>query len=481
MASFTVEELLLATGGHLLSGSRSRRSSRLSIDSRTAKHGEFFVAIKGQRFDGHAFVPSALKKGVMGALVHGDYRPSLARLRQRSAPVLIGVDDPVRAFQDLAGFHRRRFDIPVIAVSGSNGKTTTTQMIGSILQEEFRLLQTKENLNNHIGVPLTLLRLTRRHQAAVLEMGINQFGELTRLCGIARPMIGVLTNIGRAHLSGLKHLDGVARAKGELVASLPADGSIILNADDPYFPFLSSMAKGRVSSFGFAPHADIHIIWTRSHRSHLWTFALRRPGYRRPVVVRLPVPGGHNIANAAAASAVGFVMGVKPMSIRNGLARFRPMAMRTEIVQWNNVKILNDAYNANPSSMYVALEALSHMPGRGKRIAVLGDMLELGRAAKTAHEEIGALVANFGVDHLIVCGSMGVHVATGAVKAGMCRDHVEVTRDGPNTGYPMLIACLTACLSPGDMVLVKGSRAMRMERIVECWKQQFPMARTKAR
>jgi UDP-N-acetylmuramoyl-tripeptide--D-alanyl-D-alanine ligase len=315
----------------------------------------------------------------------------------------------------------------------------------------------------------------------VLEMGINQFGELTRLCGIARPTIGVLTNIGRTHLAGLKQLDGVASAKGELVASLPADGAAILNADDSYFPFLSSLAKGRVLSFGFSSHADVHITRLRPQRSLGWTFAVRRPGYRRPVAVRLLTPGRHNAANAAAAAAAGFVMGVKSTSIRNGLAQFRPMTMRTEIVEWNRVKIINDAYNANPTSMHVALEALSHMNGTGRRIAVLGDMLELGRAAKTAHQDIGALVAKLGIDDLIVCGSMGVHTAAGAVKAGMCREHVVVTRDDPDTGYPTLMACLVERLAPGDVVLVKGSRAMRMERIVECWMQQFPRGRRQAR
>jgi len=481
MALFTIEELLLATGGHLLSGSKSGRPSRLSIDSRTAKPGEFFVAIQGHRFDGHLFVPEALKKGVTGVLVRGDFKASLPRQRQRPAPIMIGVDDPIRAFQDLAGFHRRRFDIPVIAISGSNGKTTTTQMIGNILRQEFHLLQTKGNLNNHIGVPLTLLRLTRRHQLTVLEMGINQFGELTRLCSIARPTVGVLTNIGRTHLAGLKQLDGVARAKGELVASLPTNGSAILNADDGYFPFLSSLAKGPVLSFGFAPHADVHITRLRSQRSHAWTFTLRRPGYHRPVAVQLPAHGLHNVANAAAASAASFVMGVKSASIRNGLAQFRPMAMRTEIVQWNRVKILNDAYNANPTSMQVALETLSQMSGTRRRIAVLGDMLELGRMAKAAHEEIGVLVANLGIDDLIVCGALGTHTATGAIKAGMCRDHVVVTHDDPDTGYPTLLDCLVERLAPGDSVLVKGSRAMQMERIVDGWKQRFPRGRAQAR
>ena len=480
MARFTIEELLLATGGHLLSGSKSGPPSRLTIDSRTAKPGEFFVAIQGHRFDGHAFVPEALNKKVTGALVRGDYRPSRSRLRQRSAPVLIGVDDPIRAFQDLAGFHRRRFDIPVIAISGSNGKTTTTHMIGSILKEEFHVLQTKGNLNNHIGVPLTLLRLTRRHQVAVLEMGINHFGELTRLCDIARPTIGVLTNIGQTHLAGLKHLDGVARAKGELVASLPADGSAILNADDSYYPFLTSLAKGRLLSFGFASHADVRITRLRSQRSHAWTFTLRRPGYRRPVAVRLPTPGRHNVANVAAASAAGFAMGVSPTSIRTGIAQFSPMAMRTEIVNWKGVKFLNDSYNANPASVYVALEALSDMTGAGRRFAVLGDMLELGRAAKRAHGDIGASVAKFGIDDLIVCGPMGMHTATGAMKAGMDRDHVLVTRDDPDTGYPTLLAGLAERLLPGDAVLVKGSRGMRMERIIDGWKQLFPKGRTQA-
>ena len=481
MARFTIEELLVATGGELLSGSKTREASRLSIDSRTIKPREFFVAIQGQRFDGHAFVPEALKKGVAGVVVRRDFRASLPRRRQRPAPVLIGVDDPIRAFQDLAGFHRQRFDIPVIAVSGSNGKTTTTQMIVQILRQERCLLETQGNRNNHIGVPLTLLRLARRHQIAVLEMGINHFGELKRLCGIARPTVGVLTNIGYTHLTGLKHLDGVARAKGELVASLPHDGIAILNVDDAYFPFLSSLAKGRVVSFGLSSHADVHISRLRSTRSDACIFALRRPGFRRPIVVRLQTHGQHNVANAAAASAAGVVMGMKPASIRDGLANFRSIAMRTEVVRWQRVTFLNDTYNANPTSVQVALEALCQMRGMGRRIAVLGDMLELGRYANVAHRTIGALVAKLDIDVLVVCGSMGEQTAAGAIKAGMHRDRVVVTHDDPDTELPRLTAWLAEHLAPGDMVLVKASRVMRLERVVEAWKQQFARRRAHAR
>ena len=481
MAVFTVNELLSATGGCLLAGSPSVPASRLSIDSRTVKPGEFFVAIRGHQFDGHAFVAEAFRKGATGALVQRGHRSSFPRARRRPVPVVVGVDDTVRAFQDLAGFHRRRFAIPVIAISGSNGKTTTTQMIASILWQEFRLTQTQGNRNNHIGVPLMLLRLTRRHQVAVLEMGISQGGELTQLCRIARPTIGVLTNIGHAHLAGLKRLDGVARAKGELVASLPSDGIAVLNADDAYFPFLRSVANGRIVSFGFSTGADVRIHNLRPTRSHAWTFALHRPGYRRSVGVRLQALGRHNVINAAAASAVGFAMGVKPTAVRHGLANFHPVAMRMEIVEWNNVTMLNDTYNANPASMGVAIEALGDMHGKGRRIAVLGDMLELGRASKAAHENIGALVVRHRIHVLIVCGSMGMHVAAGAVRAGMCRDHIVVTCDAPGMGYPSVTACLADCLVAGDMVLVKGSRAMRMECIVEWWRQYSSRRRAKAR
>jgi len=470
MARFTVEELLIATGGRLLSASRtSRRAFSLSVDSRTASSGDFFVAIEGRSFDGHNFVSSVFKKGAAGALVRQGFRAS--RTMQRDS-VLIAVDDTVRAFQDIASFHRKRFDIPVVAVSGSNGKTTTTQMIATILRQEHSLLETKGNFNNHIGLPLTLLRLTHRHKMAVIEMGVNHFGELKQLCRIAKPTFGVLTNIGLAHLEGFKHIDGVAKAKGELISSLPANGTAILNADDEFFEFLSSLAKSKVVTFGFSPYAEVRATRMKADGFSGSTFSLCRPGFRRPMRLSLNVLGEHNVANAAAASAVGIAMGVKAISIRDGLKKFSPISMRTEIVEWGGVKFLNDTYNANPTSVKAALEALCRLRVSGKRIAVLGDMLELGKKSKAAHREVGMLVATLDVDELIVCGSMGPEIAMGALKAGMSKSIVFVT-DDKDTLYPILTACLAERVVSGDVVLVKGSRAMRLEGVLEWWKEQF--------
>jgi UDP-N-acetylmuramoyl-tripeptide--D-alanyl-D-alanine ligase len=426
---------------------------RVWTDSRTCRRGDLFVALPGVRFDGRHFVRAARKKGAVAAVVHGH------SISDIDVPVVY-VKDTLKAYQELAAAHRRRFTIPVVAVSGSNGKTTTKEMIGRVLSERFKILMTEANYNNHIGVPQTLLRLTARHQAAVVEMGISRLGEMSRLCEIAAPTHGVLTNIGPTHLSTLGTIQTVARAKGELVKSLPADGTAILNADDPYFKQLSSWANGIVLSFGFSSRAKVRALRVRSKNALTSNVSVKLPG-RRSFSINLRVAGRHNIENALAAVATGTALGVGVKRIQTGLARYRAGAMRSEVLRKRGVTILNDCYNANPSSVRAALEWLREMKGTGSSFAVLGEMLELGKREAVIHYQLGRRVAA-GADYLLTMGTLGADLAAGALAGGMRQDHVLLAKTHDELGMR-----LQELLRAGDVMLLKGSRAARMERVLE--------------
>jgi UDP-N-acetylmuramoyl-tripeptide--D-alanyl-D-alanine ligase len=458
---FSSGEIIDVTGGRLVSGSPRATVRRVWTDSRTARRGDLFVALAGDRFDGHRFVGDALSKGAVGALVRRGYTTTGAAAK-RAGMVLIEVDDPLRAYQDLARAHRRRFAIPLVAVSGSNGKTTTKEMIGGVVSERFDTLMTEGNLNNHIGVPQTLLRLTKRHEAAVIEMGISRLGEMTRLCEIAEPTHGVLTNIGPTHLATLGTVETVARAKGELLEALPQTGSAVLNADDVFFEELREKVRGRVVSFGFADRADVRALHVASEGASSSRVRVGVRGRSRPFSVRLAVTGRHNVANALAAVAAGFALGIGAGAIRTGLARYRPVAMRSEVRRWRGVTVLNDCYNANPASVRAALRWLSDLKGTGRTFAVLGDMLELGPEAEQAHRDLGRELAHHAADYVLTTGTLGAEIAAGALKEGMPADRVVTAPD-----QAALADRLRGLLRKGDVVLVKGSRGAAMERVVE--------------
>jgi len=473
MPLFTTDGIVTITGGAQAGDAPNLGIRRVWTDSRTVRRGDLFVALTGVRFDGHQFVADALQKGAVGAIVRrgfvGAGGASAGPHPARKAPgkaLLIEVEDPLCAFQELARAHRRRFGIPVVAVSGSNGKTTTKEMIGAILAEAYPTLKTGGNLNNHIGVPQTLLRLAARHEAAVIEMGISRLGEMARLCEIAEPTHGVLTNIGPTHLETLGDLRAVAQAKGEMLDRLPRDGTAILNADDAFFKDLAARVRGQVRSFGFSERADVRAL--QVERRGL-AFSLIRVGVRgraRPFSVTLGVAGAHNIANALAAVATGLALGVGESAIRAGLARFRPTAMRSQVRRWRGVTWLNDCYNANPSSMRAALRWLaefkSEVKGHGRAIAVLGDMLELGEGSVRIHRDLGEELARQGTDYLLTVGDLAAEIAAGARGAGMPADHVIVAQE-----HAALAERLKGILHAGDVVLLKGSRGVRMERVLE--------------
>ena len=470
MPLFTVEELREAISVKVLAGDPSptakRRIRHISTDSRTISNGDLFVALQGERFDGHEFVPAALAQGAVGAIVHDEYRlPEGKGVKaspgSRIGPFLFGVRDPLFAYQQLATRHRSRFDIPVVAVTGSNGKTTTKEMVASVLAQRWRTLKTEGNFNNRIGVPHTLFRLTVRHRAAVIEMGVDQQGQTTRLCEIARPTIGVITNIGPDHLEFFGSMEGSAQAKAELLDLLPPDGTAILNADDPYFDYLASRTQCRVVSFGLSGRADVRATNVESDARKGTSFHLLLPGKSRHTAVSIKVHGMHNVTNALAAAAVGLSLNFSGATIAQGLARFRPAAMRSQIVAHHGVQIINDCYNANPASMKAALELLAHWSPVRERVAVLGDMLELGRDSRRLHREVGQVLPSMSLSRLVACGELGRDIAEGARQAGMPNSSIVELPDAAAAAE-----WLRKTVRQGDVVLVKASRGMKMEQIV---------------
>ena len=430
----------------------------ISIDSRTVKEGELFIAIKGDRYDGHDFVPAALQRGAWGALVEQ------SALESKYATMgglqnVIPVEDTLFSLQEMSLIHRKKFTVPVIGITGSNGKTTTKEMLASIMLQKGPVLKNEGNLNNHIGVPLTILKMDSHHKSAIIEMGMSGLGEISTLARLAMPSVGVITNIAAAHLHFLGSTDTVAEAKGELLQTMRSDGTAVLNADDRYFTTLRKQYVGRVLSFGIEGSADVRANDIRQERD-LTDVTLHADG--RAVPVRLRTVGRHNVYNALAAAAAALATGLPLESVKFGLEEFRPVSMRSEIRELKGRTVLADYYNANPASMKAALETLASLKTGKRTIAVLGDMLELGESADEAHRTIGATAAKLSIDLVITVGPLSKHIAEGAAAAGMAR---EAVLDAGTTSRAA--ALLREHSRPGDTVLIKGSRGMKMEKVLE--------------
>jgi UDP-N-acetylmuramoyl-tripeptide--D-alanyl-D-alanine ligase len=426
----------------------------VSTDSRTIAAGELFVAIRGERFDGHDYVDDAFLQGAAAALVARDARIDAG------GRALLEVGDTLDAFQELAGWYRRQFDLKVVGVTGTNGKTTTKDMAAAVLETSMRTAKTAGNYNNHIGVPLTLFRLTREHGAAVVEIGMNHPGEITRLAGIARPQTAVITNVAEAHMETMGTLEAIAEAKGEILDALPSDGVAILNADDTMVMSQEHRAPFRVVTFGTAASADVRATGIEEADGRVRFEVVVAGG--KPVRVELPVPGAHNVSNALAAIAVGRALGVTVGEAARGLSSFEPSPMRMKVLTVGSWTVLNDAYNCNPGSLGAALRTLIDI-GRGRTTAAaLGDMLELGSRSETAHREVGAAAASLGVDYLFLFGREVEALRDGALDAGMDPERASVFED-----KAALARALGERLGDDAVLLVKGSRGMRMEEVVE--------------
>jgi UDP-N-acetylmuramoyl-tripeptide--D-alanyl-D-alanine ligase len=444
--------------GELLGRLEKMEIKGVSIDSRNIREGELFVALKGDRFDGHDFVPDAIRKGAWGALVDRaaleSRFPSLGGLKN-----ILPVEDTLYALQEMSSLHRKKFSIPVVGITGSNGKTTTKEMLAAILKRNGPVLKNEGNLNNHIGVPLTLMKLNAGHRAAVVEMGMSAAGEIDLLARLVSPTVGVITNIGPAHLEFFGSLDKVADAKGELLDNLKSGATAVLNADDLFFGRLKQKFSGRVVTFGIRNKADVQASQIRIERECV-DFTLSADGAAADV--RLQAVGTHNVYNALSAAAAAIAMGVPLDAVKYGLDVFSPIAGRSEIRELEGRTVLADYYNANPASMDAAITTLVSLAPRGQSIAVLGDMLELGTSGVEAHRAVGALAARSGVHIVITLGALAKHIGTGALAAGMPQDRVL---EAPT--HAEAARLLKKLSRPGDAVLIKGSRGMKMEKILE--------------
>jgi UDP-N-acetylmuramoyl-tripeptide--D-alanyl-D-alanine ligase len=451
---FTIAEIARATGGEII-GSDTGEVADVSTDSRTVATGELFVPLRGERFDGHDYIGAAYGRGVRVFIADKGWAESN---HIPEGATCITVADTLRGLGDLALFHRRRFPLPVVGVTGSNGKTTTKEMLAAILGQTGAGLKTAGNLNNLIGLPQMLLRLTGRERWAVLEMGMSEPGEIDRLAEIARPDVGVITNAYPAHLESMGSVAAVARAKGELFMRLPAGGWAVYNADDPLIA--SAPTPAGVVRLGFGLHgADITAVGIAGEGRRGVSFTLRLPTGEFRVVMR--AFGLHNVANALAAAAAATALGIGGEAIRAGLAAFAPVDKRFNLEELDGVILVDDSYNANPASMEAALTTLAGIKEEGRAIAVLGDMLELGPGTAEAHRALGRRAASC-VDRLYLLGELAGVTAEGALEGGLPAACVVVAES-----HEDIVADLAGRLEKGDCVLVKGSRGMRMEVVAE--------------
>lgn len=460
MMQWRVDDIVQATGGRLLFGDEAQTFNSVGIDSRQLDPGMLFVAICGLNHDGHAFIEQVVSQGVCGIVVQSDHSAALDQeVLINSGIACVAVKDTTRALGALAAYQRDRHKIPVVAITGSNGKTTTRQMTALVMRQGYNTLATQGNLNNEIGLPLTLFHLADEHQAAVVELGMNHMGEIDRLGAICQPTIGVITNVGPAHLEFLGSLEGVAQAKGELLAHIHSQGHAVLNLDDPLVAAMAHRAKCKVLFFGMA--ADAQIRAEAIQESGRGTcFELCLPAEK--VTVQLQTTGRFMVSNALAAAASGHLAGLKAAQIKTGLETFRPVKGRLSIKELpNGVHVIDDTYNANPASMAAALDALAAMKGDGRAFAVVGDMLELGSQAGELHRQVGQKAAQVGIYKLYAHGEYGESVLTGARDRGITGSHLVAGRKTD------IAEDLIQHLQAGDWVFVKGSRGMAMEKVVD--------------
>jgi UDP-N-acetylmuramoyl-tripeptide--D-alanyl-D-alanine ligase len=456
----TLEEVLKVTGGNLIQGGGNTLFQGVSTDSRTVAEGDLFIALKGPRFDGHHYALEALKKKAGGVLVEEDEAGDIRWDGDRSKAV-IAVKDTLSALGDIARDWRRKQGIPVVALTGSNGKTTTKEMIAACLETTFPVLKTKGNLNNLIGVPLTLLALTEKERVVVLEMGMNVPGEIRRLTEIAEPDVGLITNIQKVHLEGLGSLERLKEEKGELFRRMRRDGTILVNQDDPRVVELANDYPGQKITFGTEHPAEVMAKEVRLRGAEGTSFTLILEG--EAMEIHLPLLGKHFVPNALSAVAVGCLFGVEVQQIKKALENFQPFPMRMEVVSLGGGRtLINDTYNANPYSTELALETLAEAKGNGRAIAVLGDMLELGSFTKEAHEQIGEKVRELSIDFLVALGEEASTVVQSAIRHGFPMERTRIVEN-----HLEAIPLLGEMMKDGDWILVKGSRRMAMEKIVK--------------
>jgi UDP-N-acetylmuramoyl-tripeptide--D-alanyl-D-alanine ligase len=447
-------------GGRIVNGDPQVNVNGISADSRSIQAGNLFVALSGPNFDAHDFLADVCGKGVAAAVID----------ERRTSPLpqgfpCVAVSNTRRALGEIAAAYRQQFEVSAIAVAGSNGKTSTKELIASVLRQKFETLASTASFNNEVGVPLTLLQLEKKHRAAVLEVGTNHPGELRPLLEMIRPNAGIITSIGREHLEFFGTIDGVLQEEGTLAEILPPGGFLLVNGDGYGTDELVRRGKGRVIRVGTGPKNDWKISgMTMSAEGTRFHLSGGEKDFSGEYVTRLL--GTHQVVNATYAVLVGKELGLDRAEIQRGLASCGGAKMRLQLKQIDDFLVLDDAYNANADSMHAALDTLQTFPCKGRRIAVLGDMAELGESSTTAHEEIGRRAATGEIDYLVAVGKNSRIMASAARGAGLRR--VVESPDVENAGL-----AVTEIVRSGDVVLVKASRSTRMERVVDFLAAQF--------
>ena len=451
MNPLTFSQIAQFAGASLSSGDGTVVVTKISTDSRTIKPGDLFVALRGENFDAHDFIESTAKSGATGALVDRNWNGNVPKKF-----VLIRATDTLQAYQELAANYRRSLTLKVIAITGSNGKTSTKDFAASVLARKFRVTKTEGNFNNHVGLPRTILEAASEHEVGVWEIGMNHPGEIAALSKIAAPNAAIITNIGMAHIEFIGSREAIAGEKGALAEAIGPEGTVILNADDPFSEGIGARTRAKVVFAGTIDGAVRGIEIRQSADGSEFTILEGAHRCR----AQLPVAGLHMVQNALLAVAAGRAFGLSIEECAAGLAAAPLTKARLQIKEIGGVQFLDDSYNANPDSMKAALRTLLELDAAGKRIAVLGEMRELGAESERGHRDVGEAAATFGVDQLITIGDAAELIARGARSAGL--DKVSSVR---STGEAADL--LGEIAEPGDLVLIKGSRAARTEEVIE--------------
>ena len=455
----TWNEVLAATNAKVYSGKLRGNDAipKITTDTRKIETGDLFIALRGENFDGAEFAADALPKGASAVLVGAPLSKSVEKALKNAKGAVLTVSDTLAAYQAIAHAWRMKFGVPVVAITGSNGKTTTKDLTAAVLSARGTVCRTAANYNNEVGLPLTLLGMTSEDVAAVVEIGMRGLGQIAALAPVAAPSIGIVTNVCEVHMELLGSMENIAKAKAELVQAIPAGGTVILNADDARVVAMRSLAADgvRVLTYGIGADADVRaeaLRLTSDGSQFMVTWNKERHDYS------IPLAGRHNVSNALAALAAGFVLGYTPQEMQTGLRRLAVTKMRYEVHEVGTWTFINDAYNASPSSMAAAVETTANLY-EGRKIAVLGDMLELGDAAEEAHRRIGRRVAELGFAALVTYGpqSRWIHTTAEAAGCPICC-HAET--------HEAAAEHLRTLLRDGDTVLFKGSRGMKMEAVI---------------
>lgn len=462
MKNMTLANIAQACGGVLYNSfgekDKQTEASCVVIDSRQIISGGIFIATVGERVDGHSFIPQMAEKGALGVVCEKE--------PQECGVPYILVEDSFQALKDIAEFYRKQLTIPVVGITGSVGKTSTKEMIASVLCEGFEVLKTEGNFNNEVGLPLTVLRIRQEHQVAVVEMGISDFGEMHRLSKIARPDICVMTNIGQCHLENLGTREGILNAKSEIFDFMNPKGHILVNGDDDMLQKVSAKGESTLMHFGMNPVNEVYASDVMN-KGLLGSEAVIHMGLE-VFPVSIPLPGVHMVYNALAAAAVGKCLGLTKEQIQAGITGVQSVGGRSNVMVLENSTVIDDCYNANPVSMKAAIDLLATALGR--KVAVLGDMFELGNRECELHEEVGAYAAEKGIDIIICTGTLSKHMYEGARSTGVEKGELLAARNREVYYFETrdeMLEQLPDMLKQGDNILVKASHGMHFEKVVE--------------